>query len=131
VEVRGHHETWPIVSKRLRRWLYKLFYDRERKPPGSEGIRSAIEMLMAKAEFDGPEHEVFVRIAEAGGAIYVDLVNDDWEAIEITATGWRVVSLPPVRFVRPGGLLPLPRPVAGGSLEELRGFANLSGDVED
>ena len=29
--------------------------------------------------------------------IYLDLVNAEWEAVEITAAGWRVVSNPQVK----------------------------------
>src|SRR5690606_15657372 len=54
------------------------------------------------------------------GAIYVDLCDDAWQAVEVTAGGWRVVANPPVRFCRTKGMLPLPVPVAGGSVDELR-----------
>ncbi len=46
--------------------------------------------------------------------------------IEITDTGWRVVVDPPVRFKRMKGLLALPTPVPGGTVEELRPFINVS-----
>src|SRR5262249_12581922 len=39
--------------------------------------------------------------------------------------GWRVIGSPPVRFRRAGGMLPLPMPRAGGSIEELASFFNL------
>jgi hypothetical protein len=48
--------------------------------------------------------------------------------VEIGADGWRIVAEPPVRFRRPSGLLPLPRPEAGGSVEELRPFVNVATD---
>ena len=35
------------------------------------------------------------------------------------ATGWRITDGPPVRFRRPAGMLTLPVPVAGGSIESL------------
>src|SRR5262249_53949354 len=39
-----------------------------------------------------------------------------------------LVARPPVRFRRPRGLIELPRPVAGGSLHELRRFVNVQDD---
>jgi hypothetical protein len=59
--------------------------------------------------------EVYVRVAQHARAVYVDLANDRWEAVEITATGWRVVASEeaPVRFRRPRGMLPLPTPTKG------------------
>jgi hypothetical protein len=44
---------------------------------------------------------------------------------EIDADGWRVAADPPVRFLRPRGMLPLPAPEPGGSLAELRDYVNV------
>jgi hypothetical protein len=65
-------------------------------------------------------------VAEHNRAFYLDLANKKWEAVEITETGWRVVADPPVKFCRPRGMLPLPYPVAGGSVKELRKFVNVA-----
>ena len=45
--------------------------------------------------------------------------------VEVNAEGWRVVTDPPVRFVRPRGMLPLPVPGRDGSLSDLREFVNV------
>jgi hypothetical protein len=68
---------------------------------------------------------VHVRIAEHEGRIYLDLADAAWQAAEIGPDGWRVVTKPPVRFRRPPGLLPLPMPEQGGSLEQLSSLLNL------
>ena len=87
-------------------------------------------MIEARAQFDGPETPVFVRIGEFDGRVYLDLANDNWEAVEITAQGWQVVANPPIRFRRPKGMLPLPKPSGGGSIDDLRPFVNF-GSEED
>jgi hypothetical protein len=66
-----------------------------------------------------------VRLAEQDGNIYIDLADERWQTVEITPNGWRVVVAPPVRFRRPAGLLPLPVPESGGSIEDLASFLNL------
>ncbi|MDP9364342.1 MAG: hypothetical protein M3Q10_09000, partial [Chloroflexota bacterium] len=71
-----------------------------------------------------------VRRAGHGDNIYLDLGNDAWEAVEIAPDGWRVVADPSVRFRRPGGLRPLPAPVAGGSVDELRLFINVASETD-
>src|SRR5262249_24970863 len=68
---------------------------------------------------------VHLRVAGQGGRIYIDLGNDQWNAIEIDESGWRIVDVPPVRFRRPRGLLPLPPPKSGGKIALLRGFLNV------
>ena len=67
---------------------------------------------------------MYVRVAEFEGAIYLDLANSSWQAVEITADGWRVVEEPPVRFRRSKATMPLPVPEAGGEIDELRRFVN-------
>lgn len=123
--VDSHKETWPIKAKGFRRWLVRRFYEQEDKPPGAQALQDALGVLEAKAQFDGPEVAVYTRLAEKDGAIYLDLADEAWQAVEITATGWRVVANPPVKFRRAKGMLPLPVPVAGGSIDELRQFVNV------
>ena len=62
----------------------------------------------ARAQFDGPERTVHLRVAEQEGHIYLDLADTAWRAVEVGPHGWRVVAEPPVRFRRPAGLLALP-----------------------
>src|SRR5262249_52120860 len=47
-------------------------------------------------------------------------------AVAIIADGWRVLGCPPVRFRRSSGMLSLPVPERGGSIEILQPFLNLS-----
>jgi hypothetical protein len=85
--------------------------------------------LEAIAIFRGETRQVHLRTAEQQGKIYIDLGTPDWKAIEVDSSGWRLVSDPPVRFWRPDSLLPLPYPVAGGSLEELKELLNVDGSA--
>jgi hypothetical protein len=71
-------------------------------------IRSVLDLLEARAQFDGPEGTVQIRTAEHAGHIYLDLADERWRAVDIGPEGWRVIGYPPVRFRRPAGLLPLP-----------------------
>ena len=53
-----------------------------------------------------------------------------WRAVEIDATGWRVIDKPPLRFRRASGMKPLAMPVRGGSVETLRSFLNVRADTD-
>src|SRR5215207_3295019 len=119
IPVSGHKETHPIKSKGFRRWLVRAFFERYERPPGAQALQDALGLLEARAQFDGAEREVHVRVAEHGGAIYVDLANDRWEAVEISTDGWQVVpgEATPVRFRRPRGMLALPVPKRGGTVD--------------
>jgi hypothetical protein len=137
VTVRGHCETHLVKAKGFRRWLVRVYFERYDRPPGNQALQDALGLLEARAEFDGPEREVYVRVAGHGGNIYIDLANEDWQVVEITPAGWRVVSGEdaPVRFRRPRGMLVLPTPTPAGGGDDscdglLRRFFNVS-DEDD
>src|SRR5258708_36412100 len=68
--VNGHRQTWPIRSKRLRTWLRRRHYQETGQALGAGAIRSALDLLEAQAQFDGPERTIHVRVAEHAGHIY-------------------------------------------------------------
>src|SRR6201997_4528683 len=123
--VDGHRETWPIRSRRFRGWLRRRYYQATGDALGQAEIRSALDLLEARALFDAPERAVHVRIAERAGHIYLDLADQHWRAIDIGPEGWRGIRCPPVRFRRPPGMLSLPVPQQGGSIESLNSFLNI------
>jgi len=148
LEFDGHRENHRIRGRRFKLWMSKLHFDAHQSQdesslgflvgllgkqsgpvPGAQAVRDAISTLEGLAVFQGTEVDVSVRVAEFGEHVFLDLANENWEAVEITTTGWRVVSNPPVKFVRPEGMRPLPTPVIGGSLEHLRDFVNVEDDV--
>ena len=129
--VDGHKETWPTRGKGFRRWLTREFYLRSGKAPTGQALTDALTVIEACAQFEGICRPVHVRVAPDGaGGIYLDLVDDMWRAIHLAPTGWQVVSDPPVCFRRPAGSLPLPEPLRGGNLDELRRFINSGGDSD-
>jgi hypothetical protein len=66
----------------------------------AQGQAEALGVLEGKALFDGDESPVYTRLAEHHGVIYLDLANERWQAVEVIASGWRVVDTPPVKFRR-------------------------------
>jgi hypothetical protein len=64
------------------------------------------------------------------GRLYLDLGDEAWRAVEIDATGWRIIDKPPVRFRRAAGMQPLAVPITGGSVETLRAFLNVQSDQD-
>ena len=126
IEVTGHRETWPILSKGLRGWLTHRFYNETGGAPNNDAMQSARRTLEAKARFDGPEHMVHLRVGELDGKHYLDLCNDEWQVVEFDANGWRLaVNPPPIRFRRSSGMKSLPKPVRGGSIDLLRSLLNV------
>jgi len=104
-----------------------------RKPPvvREQTLADAIAQLEAKATYERRVRDVYVRTAYLDGLIYVDLGDETWRAVEIDAEGWRVIDVPPVYFIRPKGMLELPTPEEGGTLEDFRQILTLSDSEDD
>src|SRR6516164_11028410 len=130
LDISGHRETWPIRSKGFRRWLARCFYEATGGAPSSEALQSALNVIEARAHFDAPELAVHIRVGGLNDRLYLDLGDQSWRAVEIDATGWRIIDSPPVRFRRAAGMQPLPMPMSGGSVEKLRSFLNVKTDAD-
>lgn len=124
----GHRETWPLRSKRFKIYVRWLCHSQLGRTPNGHAVGDALGRLEAAAMFDGEQFPVFLRVASAGGATYIDLGDPGWRAIRVSATGWEIVTDYPVYFRRASGMAPLPLPVRGGSLTLLLDFVNLSSE---
>ena len=60
-----------------------------------------------------------------GDAIYIDLGDPAWRAVQITPSGWSIIHEVPVRFIRSASTKALPVPETGGSIRLFRPFCNL------
>lgn len=123
--VDDHRATHRVYSKGFKIWLQGLFFRSNSKAIRSQAVQDALGTIAAKALFEGAPHSVHVRVAELDGRVYLDLADQQWRAVEIDDKGWRIVADPPVKFRRPKGMLPLPEPVTGESVNELKEFVNV------
>ena len=128
----AHAETWPLDSKQFRGKVSREFRNQFGVVPGESALKEAVEVLAVDAE-DRPRKPVYLRYAPKLGddpGLYVDLVNDHWEVVEITGGGWRVISANqcPVKFRRVQHSRALPMPERGGDIEQLWQHVNIAGD---
>ena len=139
VLINGHRETWPLTSKGsggFALWLRHQFYQATAGAPNSQALTAAVNTLAAKARYDGPVNEVYVRIAAVDGRVYLDLCDEDWRVVEIDDNGWGVVTEAPVRFLRRRGMLPLPIPekhtaaTRRKAIDKLYGYVNVASDAD-
>src|SRR6516225_2482080 len=83
IEIDGHRETWPVRGKLLRSLLRRRHYEQTGEALSGESIRSMLDLLEARAQFDAPERTIHVRSAEHDSRIYLDLADKEWRAVEI------------------------------------------------
>ena len=129
VLVDRHVENWPVRGKGFRRWLAGGCYDDCGIVPSGQTIEDALRVLEMKA-LRGPEYRSFLRVGEWDGKIYLDLGDEAWRAVEVTAEGWAVVAQAPtgMRFIRPGVMHSLPEPARGESVALLRPLVNVASE---
>lgn len=118
-------ETVPLNSEPFATFLRRRYRAAHRSLCGSESISTVTSYLAGDAV---TEPAVFVRVAHHGGNIYVDLADEQRQVVEISAHGWHIISSDscPVHFWHPAGMLALPMPERGGSLNCLDNYMNLS-----
>jgi hypothetical protein len=130
-EVGGHRETWSMRVKAFKSFLAFRFYKVHGKSPSAGAMQDALSVLTGRALFESDRREVHVRLAAFDDAIYVDLADEDWRVVEVTAAGWRVLRESPVHFRRvPRVTAALPEPVPGGAITDLRRFLNVGSDED-
>ncbi len=128
ITVGGHRETWRVGALEFSLWLRKLHYEHTSEGVPSDQINEAVATLEARAQFGGEEREVHLRVGGDHRRVVIDVGDATWRAIEVTADGWALVDHPDVHFIRDRTTLPLPEPAAGGSIDELRDFANCANE---
>lgn len=130
VGVNGNRATWSVQSGAFRKWLRQKFYGATGKALRTDALNEVVNTLVAIAQFEGPCRAVYCRTAHFNGKVYIDLGDENWDAIEIDSDGWRIVSSPPVRFKRSPATGAFQRPVPGGRVNTLSRMLNLRSDAE-
>ena len=121
----GRKVNWTISSPLFANWLRVQFMQKYDHPVGTYALRDSILSVEATAMDGNTEYPMFLRTARQGNHIYIDLANDKGEVAEVSASGWQVITDPPVKFYRTQEQAPLPVPQQGGSIYELEQFINV------
>lgn len=125
IMVRGHRELHAIQSSSFKEWLANEHYKRSGGAASDSSVGEALRVISAKAKFEGPCREVYVRVARDAGGVWYDLCDDQWRAVRITPTGWSIVERPPVLFRRFANAKPQVNPQRGGRLADVFSFVHV------
>lgn len=100
--------------------------------PSRRHVKDAMHALESEAVLEGPQEPVFLRVARGASndEVFLGFGGADGRACRVTPTGWEVMPLAPVNFVRRETAKSVPPPVAGGSIELLREFVNVEEESE-
>jgi hypothetical protein len=99
VRISEHIETLPLKSSRFRNWLCRIFYRSEQNILNNENVNNVLNILKARAEFDGGTRNLHLRVGKVpteAHTIFYDLTDKDWQVIKITGNGWTVEFAPTI-----------------------------------
>jgi len=127
--IKGHKEIYPINSILFRDWLLSKFYYETHTAPSNSALDEALKTISAVAQYDGEKKEVYLRVAQPEeNKIYIDLCNDDWQVIEVSMHGWKVIDDSPVPFVRTENMKAFNKPISNGNINLLLKHFNINKD---
>ncbi|MFO9416546.1 hypothetical protein SDB03_14255 [Legionella pneumophila serogroup 1] len=119
-------ETRRLDSSQFRSWLTLNYYEISGQSARDQSITEAINTLNGIAQFKGVCKDVYLRVAQAEDAYYLDLAKfGQSRTVCIKKGGWTIINEPPVRFLRPSTMRSLPTPVGKGDLSKLWKIANI------
>ena len=103
-------QVFAVRSAGFRRYLSQRYFKLFGKGVGNQALQDALITIEAKANFNGTLRQVYKRVANLGDRIYLDLCDEKWRVIEVTAAGWQVLNCSPVMFTRTKDMLSIPEP---------------------
>jgi hypothetical protein len=104
------------------------FFRKKGSTPSATALAGAINVLEAHASAEGEQVEVHVRCVRTGDGLVIDLGDAEGRAVVVANGTWTVKSAPPpgIVFRRTRITAAMPKPVRGGSLDELRDLINVT-----
>jgi len=125
-EAAGARQVHDVQSSGFSDYLNHAYYTEHDRAPTDASLKVALATLRGQAQFDGEACEVFTRIAKTEAGYWLDLCNDAWQCVQVTATGWAVVAgAGAPLFTRSASMRPLPVPERGGALGALWPLVNV------
>ena len=122
----GARQVYGVMSGGFSDYLSHAYYTEHDRAPTETSLKVALATLRGQAQFEGETCEVFTRIAKTETGYWLDLCNDAWQCVQITATGWAVVAGDGAPlFTRSASMRPLPVPVRGGTLDTMWPLVNI------
>ena len=127
----GVHEDRPHIAMMLRGGrtglraeLARKFFAVNDAVPSQQALADACMVLQGRAQQEA-ERVVYLRVAEAGSRVYIDMGDTSGRVIEIGGGKWHVVDSAPVLFRRTKltGAMPYPHP---GDLSRLWDFVPIA-----
>ena len=124
-----HFENVRCESPVLKGALASMLVKSGKEMPTTNLLNDAVDLCRNHAMYAGEVRPTAIRVWFQDDSLYVFLADAEHRVIRVDGNGWRVIEghEAPVRFIKVGGLSPLPVPSKAGSLDRLGEVINLTG----
>ncbi|MBC7625477.1 MAG: hypothetical protein H7232_19135 [Aeromicrobium sp.] len=128
-EFGGARQVHSLSSQGFGEFLTHRYSKENGRAPPDSALVVAPTTLRGQCRFEGELVEVFTRIGKSASGYWLDLCNEKWQCVLITAHGWslREGEGCPL-FTRSRSMRPLPMPVGGGTMDALWSLVNIPVD---
>ena len=117
--INNHKEVYAIKSQEFTDYLQLWYWKDTQRAPSKTAFETAISSLSAAARFDGHKESIYTRVAQIEQTIYIDLCNDNWQVVEVSFDGVKVLDDSPVAFTRNNKMKLLPTPTIDSDYDEV------------
>lgn len=117
-------QVFKVRSRACENWLAHLYWKSTESVLNTTTLSSIIQMLEARAIFEGPQYRLHTRIAKHNDSIWYDL--GDGRSVKINSYNWEIVEDSPILFRRFPHQKSQAEPKQNGDIKKLLDFVNLS-----
>jgi hypothetical protein len=126
ITVDDHIEVHSMRSQRFRNWIVQQYWKDIKKPPKSEHVKQAIDLMSSLALFEGETISLSNRVAQKDNTFWYDLCDKQWRAIQIGSAGWKLIDSPPILFRRYKHQKTQVVPETEGSVSDIMKYVNIA-----
>lgn len=115
-----------ITNKGFADMVASKYYAAKRSALSDSALKTIVSTLTGKAVYEGKIIQTHMRVAKTEEGYWLDLCNEEWEAVLVNQSGWSVIggdSTP--FFCRTRSMKAIPTPIPGGSLDDLWRLVNI------
>lgn len=120
-----HNEVMKVRSDSFRRWSLRSYWRKMGKMPGTDTLKTAVELITADAVHSEDQRTLSTRVGLYNGAFWYDLSNKAWSVIKVQPGSWEIVSEAPAIFYRYKHQRAQVTPIGGGDLWDLLKEVNI------
>ena len=93
IERGNHSETYYLRGSHAKQLLARLVYQETKKALSQYALTDLQNTLEGEALFNGSTVPVALRVAKLNNEYFIDLADDDWRVVRVSATGWSIESV--------------------------------------